>query len=466
MADYGLLATGFAPKPQVVCASELTASIKALRGPSFDCSGGSLTGHWIGILSERESSIWDVMQAIDSSQDPDKATDAAQDALCSLTGTFRADARSSQVTETLTGVPTTVVPQGTIIATVSTGDLFTSTAPATIIVTAPWSPTTIWLLGDRATNAGNVYLAVVPGTSAGSGGPTGGTSGSTIVDGTVTWAFLGLGTGAVDVVMLSADQDVIAANAYDLTDIRTPIGGLQGAANAVAAVLGSPQQSNESLHVTRENELAAQGTGPADAIRSAVLKVTGVTSCTVFQNLTDNTDANGQQPHSVQVVVEGGDDAVIALVIKGQVVSGIPTVGTTTVMIADSQGTLQPIKFTRVTLIPIYVDATYTYNPAPISKGGYSTLSGNGLAIAAIVNLGNSRAIGRDVVASSLSAAIFPVFVNGVQVAGVQGVLDVTSVKISAAPSPTVSTTIAITPFQRATFALVNVAIHSSPGTV
>ena len=58
------------------------------------------------------------------------------------------------------------------------------------------------------------------------------------------------------------------------------------------------------------------------------------------------------------------------------------------------------------------------------------------------------------------------VFVNGAQVAGVQGILDVTSVKISTSPSPTVSTTIVITPFQRATFTTANVAVHSSAGSV
>jgi hypothetical protein len=465
--QYGLLATGFSGKPQSVCRTEMTTSIQAIRGPSFDCSDGSLWGQWLGIFSEREAALWDLGQAIDSSQDVDKATDAAQDDVCALTGTFRAQARSSQVTETLTGVPTTVIPQGTTIVTVSTSQSFVTTAPCTIAALTSWATGVTIAAGDRRTNAGRTYYALVGGVTAGAGsGPTTAVVGAPIVDNTVTWAYMGDGTGAVDVIALSTELDAIVGNAYDITAIRTPVGGLQGAVNLFNATVGAPQQSNESLRVTRENELAAQGTGPADAIRAAVLKVSGVTSCTVLQNLTDVTDGNGQQPHSVQVVVEGGDDAAIATVIRGQVTAATPTVGTTTINIADSQGTLQPIKFTRVTPVPIFVDVTYSYNPAPTNRGGYSTTSGAGLAQTTITNFGNALGVGRDVVASSLAAAIFPVFVGGFQVAGVQGILDVTSVKISTAPSPTVSTTIVITPFQRPTFTTTNITIHASAGSL
>lgn len=467
---YGLLPTGFAPMPQTVVAQQLTTSIKALRGASFDCTGGSLTGMWIGILSEREAAIWDVMQAIDSSQDPDKATDAAQDALCTLTGSFRGSARSSQVTGILTGDPTTVVGQGSIVNTLSTNKSFVTVAPATIVALASRAISTLYALDARVTNGGGVWQCIVSGTSDSGAGPQPPAGsppppGAVVVDGSATWVFLGLGTGAVEVIMLSSEQDEIACDPYDLANIRTPTGGWLGCANKLAAVLGAPVQSNESLRVSRENELVGEGTGPADAIRAALLKG-GVTSCTVQVNDTDLVDGNGQAPHSVQAIVEGGEDATIAAILKRQVGAGIQTIGTTTVMINDSQGTPQAYKFTRVEQVIIYVSATYTYNPAPISKGGYSTTQGTALAQTAIASLGNSRSIGRDVVASSLAAALFPIFVNGVQVAGVQGILDVTELKISTTPFPTLSTTITITPFQRAVFSPINVIINSSPGTV
>src|SRR5690606_26002453 len=43
--------------------------------------------------------------------------------------------------------------------------------------------------GTLKTNGGNVYEVVTGGTSAGSGGPTG--TGTSIIDGTVEWRYLG-----------------------------------------------------------------------------------------------------------------------------------------------------------------------------------------------------------------------------------------------------------------------------------
>jgi len=59
---------------------------------------------------------------------------------------------------------------------------------------AAWQPSTVYALGDKRSNFGNVYAVVVAGTSAASGGPSG--TGAGIVDGTVTWNYSGPGAGA------------------------------------------------------------------------------------------------------------------------------------------------------------------------------------------------------------------------------------------------------------------------------
>ena len=55
---------------------------------------------------------------------------------------------------------------------------------------AAWTILTAYAVGATVQNGGNVYRATIAGTSAGAGGPTG--TGSAIVDGTVTWAFVGI----------------------------------------------------------------------------------------------------------------------------------------------------------------------------------------------------------------------------------------------------------------------------------
>lgn len=54
-----------------------------------------------------------------------------------------------------------------------------------------WTITTPYAVGDLSVNGGNTYEVTIAGTSAGAGGPTG--TGAIIVDGTVTWKFVGPG---------------------------------------------------------------------------------------------------------------------------------------------------------------------------------------------------------------------------------------------------------------------------------
>lgn len=461
---YGLLSTGYAPKPFAVCRAEIGAAIQAKRGTSVDVSDGSLEGQLAAIFAERESLIWDLGQMIVAAYDPDSATDTFQDAICALTGTFRAAPKSSSSPVTCSGTPSTVIASGSQVKTASTGAVFQSTAAATIAALAVWAGTTAYTVGQRVTNAGRAYQCVTAGTSAGSGGPT--TTATSIPDGAgaLTWRYLGDGTGAVDVTMLSLVQDAIVAVSGDLSVINTPIGGWQSAVNLLDATLGAVAQTNESLRVTREAELAQSGNATADAIRAQLLEVGGVTSCTVFVNTSDVTDGNGQPPHSIQALVQGGADTAIAAVLLANQTAG-QTFGTSSAIAVDSQGISHTMSFTRPSTVNIYVDITLTYNPAAQTSGGYPA-GGDALVQAVITAFGNTLGGGRDVVASALSAAVFPVFINNLLALGVQGVLDVTSVKIGLAPSPGSSTTLVMTPFQLAAFDTSRVTVHSSAGSL
>jgi hypothetical protein len=64
-----------------------------------------------------------------------------------------------------------------------------------VAATPAWAALTEYAVDDRVTNGGNVYECIKRGTSDGSGGPTG--TESSIVDGSVTRGFLGVGTGAI-----------------------------------------------------------------------------------------------------------------------------------------------------------------------------------------------------------------------------------------------------------------------------
>ena len=434
-------------------------------GASIDVSDGSLLGQTIGIMAERYGALWDLAQAVDGSLDPDEATGVQLEALCALTGVFRAAATHSSTTLTLTGTVSTVVTSGSQAKTVSTGLAWETLASATIASVSAWAAATAYAAGARVKNGGNVYQCTIAGTSAGAGGPT--TTATAITDNTVTWTYLGAGAGAVDVAARSVATGPITGAARDIATIYTPVGGWSSVINVADAILGADEQTDESLRVTREAELAQSGTSPPDAIRAAILAISGVTSCTVFYNNTDIATGtlilgNVLPPHSVEALVVGGTDQTILNVLFANVAAGIAFAANGTIVagtVTDSQGVAQAVQFSRPGAVNIYVDITYKKDPATYPSDGDTQVKN------AIVAYGQRAGVGKDAVASGIAAAIFPVYVNGVLVVGVAGVLDVTATLISTTPGPTLPTTITISDHQQAVYDSTRITLHTSNAT-
>lgn len=73
-----------------------------------------------------------------------------------------------------------------------------------------WVPTTAYVLNQTVINGGNMYQCTAAGNSAGAGGPTG--TGSGIVDGSVTWAYVTLRANT-DLIHFSIDGFALSGNA-------------------------------------------------------------------------------------------------------------------------------------------------------------------------------------------------------------------------------------------------------------
>lgn len=95
----------------------------------------------------------------------------------------------------------------------------------------------------------------------------------------------------------------------------------------------------------------------ADAIRAAILQdVDGVHAAKVYENDSDDYDpVFDLTPHSIGVVVYGGQAGDIAEVIYHRKAGGIQTVGNVTVPVLSESGQLININFSRPDLVKIYV---------------------------------------------------------------------------------------------------------------
>jgi len=448
--SYGLTSAGFVPKTLAVIREEINDSLKVAFGVSLDVSDLSALGQFVAIFAEREALLWELIEAIVSSQDPDSATDTLLDALAVLTGTTRRPADSSAVTMTLTGTPTTAVSAGSKASVVIAGDVFSTVNDATIAATAAWAISTAYALGDRVTNASRVYQCITAGTSAGSGGPT--TTSSDETDNTAHWRYLGEGTGDVDAIAVADNTGPIAAASGSLTVIETPVSGWNSVVNVLDAAPGADVETDEDLRVRREVELADAGNTTADAIRATLLDVADVTAVKLYVNDTDAAavlDGVSVAAHSIDALVQGGTDQDIWNALLVTVGAGIATNGTEVGTAEDSEGNAVTFRFNRPTAVDIYVDVELGYDAAAYPADGDAQIK------AAIVARGNARGLGYDAVASVISSWCFDV----------SGINDVTLIEIGTAPAPGASTTIAISGRQIAVYDTSRITVVSTPGT-
>lgn len=461
MTTYGLTDDGFEPKTMEVIRDETNARLRARFSPSMPLGNRTALGQLVAIVAGAFGSMWSGMQAVYAAFDPDAATGAQLEALAALTGTFRQPARKSTIPVILTGTTGTPVPAGSKMRPDSSAayagptDEFELDAEVTLAAATAWAISTVYAIGDiRATAAGQVFICVDAGTSAGSGtGPSNTYLGvpitEGIVDGTCEWDFLGLGNAYAEGAATAVEDGPVGVALRDLTEIRTPVSGWSGVINLEIAVPGASEQTDAGLRISRAAEVAGAGTGTRAALRANLLQVTGVTTVTIFANNTNATDGDGVPAHSVEALIQGGSDQDLFDALLANVVLGIGYHGTETGTSEDSEGEEHTIKFSRPVEVPIYVAITIVKDPDEYPTDGDDQVK------AAIVAYAATVAVGRNAVSS----------VIGAQALGVAGVLEVTTTFIKLSASPTLPTTLTITSRQILTIIAANIGVTASDGT-
>jgi hypothetical protein len=364
-AQFGMTTAGFVPKTLTDVQSSLETKLKGLLSQSLDISARSLWGQVIGIFAGELAECWEGEESNQSDLSPDNAAGAALVDLSGITGTLPLGAQASTVTETLVGATGTAVPAATVVQVQGrTNTRFDTDSLATLASVAAWAASTTYALGARARTgsggASRVYQATQGGISAGSGsGPAG--TGTAIVDNTVVWRHLGLGDGAVDVSMSSEVLDAITAPAFTLTQIASPVIGLNAAVNLLDADVGRPDETDPELRLRRETDLRSAGNAAVDSIKARVEAVNGVASAIVFRNDTDTTNGDGVPPHAIEVVVDldAGPPANVNDLIRAAIWSaaagGIRMYGQVTGTVIDASGNTQEVDFSFLQEVAAYL---------------------------------------------------------------------------------------------------------------
>lgn len=245
----------------------------------------------------------------------------------------------------------------------------------------------------------------------------------------------------------SVDTGPVQALAGTLNQIDTPVSGWTAVDTNVAVTLGEDEETDAEFRVRRLLALTGLGNATIDAIRGDLLSVEGVLSVTVFENDSDVTDGGGRPPHSIECLVDGGTDQLVAQAIWDSKAGGINTHSSTadSGTAVDSQGNDQIMDFTRPTDIPIFLDITLTVD------GDYPA-DGDAQVEAAVLAWALTLLIGEDVI-------VYPYLVGSFD--EVLGVVTVV-IDIGTSGSPSGDANITIAETERATFAAGDLNVTSS----
>ena len=405
MVEYGLTDQGFNIKSLAVIKTEIDQAIQAVLGDGMNISENSPLGQIIGIISERESLLWELAQANYNSQYPDTAEGTSLDEANALVNVSRLGTLFSIVTARCRGTATTIIPAGSIASVLGNSTArFVTDANGTIAVavnaqqkitfsTVPdsgnWTITfdgqTTGSLAFNA-NAAAVKAALELLSNITSVTVTGNyTSGFTIeFDGIdagaeknaftttdtlltvatpveLTVTVLDEGGAYIDIACTAESTGAVQAPADSLTVIETAVAGWASVNNLEDADLGRAVETDAAYKLRRTTSLQQAESGTVEAIKNKLIDdVTGVTKAFVIENDTLIPDGDGRPGKSLECIVQGGAEQAIAEAIFEVKAAGIQAYGSISKTVVDSEGNSHTIAFSRPSEIDIYIDVTVT----------------------------------------------------------------------------------------------------------
>lgn len=240
-------------------------------------------------------------------------------------------------------------------------------------------------------------------------------------------------TQTITVTAICSVSGPMVALANTINRIASPTRGWRTVNNPAAATVGESGETDAQLRQRQTRSTALPSQTIMEGVDGALLNVAGVTRLRSYENDTETTDANGLPSHSICCIVDGGDATEIATVIAGKKDVGTTPFGSTTINLVGRYGEQKVIRFSRPTLVDIFVDIVLTTYP------GYTTSTAENIK-EEVAKYINSLRIGDPVL---LSRVYSPANL-GVMSGGESKFYDITSLKIGKSASTTASGNITI----------------------
>lgn len=157
------------------------------------------------------------------------------------------------------------------------------------------------------------------------------------------------------------------------------ISGFDEVTNVLEPVYGRDRETDIELRQSYLAKSAIRSDTMIDSIVGELLNnVDGVETASGYENVEDTTDSRGLPPHSIEIVVEGGDDNEIAQAILRRKAGGIQTYGSKKVEVPGIYGDPIMICFNRPEYIYVWIRVDL-YGDDSIIPINYKSLTADAL---------------------------------------------------------------------------------------
>ena len=160
-----------------------------------------------------------------------------------------------------------------------------------------------------------------------------------------------------------------------ITDIVTTIAGFDSCYNLSVPFYGRLRETDIEFRQSLLKKIASRSSGMLESITSAILEnVAGAVGATAYENTGDDNDGSGIPPHSIEVVVDGGDNAEIASIILNTKAAGIGTHGNVSVDVPTSFGDTVTVRFNRPEPVYVWYKVAIMRNSSQLLPPNYAEL--------------------------------------------------------------------------------------------
>lgn len=288
---------------------EFETEYKRIYGQNINLDSNTADGQLIGILTQANTDLRELMVDVYNSFNPDMVRGTVQDVRYEINNLVRKGG-------TFTIVPLTLTVKSTVTLNGLDADYNDVTATAY----------------GASDNNGNQYFLI---------------DSVTLEAGIHTLPFRAQNIGLVQPIVGTITNQI-----YTLTEITSIIN------NTAPTSLGVPQETDEEFALRRERSTENRSQNNNDAMRGQLLELEGVTDAYVYnhdyENYPNSIDANGIPLHYIWVIVEGGANTDIATVIYANS-GGAGMKGSISVETVTTSGQTFVSKFDRVTALPLYI---------------------------------------------------------------------------------------------------------------